>query len=167
MAAEERNGPTEEEMEEDAPQEGVHGGSVNAAEEEELADVQARPAPSEGRVEAQIPPPPIGVPPLHRRPTRTTGILETVAHIAWLARVMGAEREAVQAPLEEDAMATMPDVETALPPSTEEEGFIPVPQADREDPEPGELMAAEAPPSRVQMREVAMLLRQQVEEEQR
>ena len=147
MAAEERDGLAGDAMQEDDPQEDVPGGLVNAA-EEETEDVQTRPTDGEGIVEAQIPPPPIGVPPL-RRPTRATGIIETVAHIAWLARVLGADREAVQAPLgDEELLETVPDIEETLPP-TEEESFIPVPQADREEPEPGEIMAAEAPPSRV------------------
>ena len=89
-----------------------------------------------------------------------TGVIQTVAQIAWLADVIGTGRGAVEMPQgEEETLATVPHGGTGLsPPQTEEEGFIPVPRAESVEPEPGEIMAAEAPPSRIQLRKMATLL---------
>ena len=53
------------------------------------------------------------------------------------------------------------------PHERESDGFIPVPLADIEDREPGEVLAIEDTPSNAQMREMAILLHQQVKEERR
>ena len=87
--------------------------------------------------------PPRGVPPL-RQPPSTGNLLQTVAHIAWLARIMGPREGQVQ-------VSPFSEMQ-----SEGEAGFILVPSGDRE---PRELVEeTDGPMSCAQMGEMGSLL---------
>ena len=92
--------------------------------------------------------PPRGVPPLWQ-PPQTGSVLQTVAQIAWLARIMGVSSRQAQAPPLEQ-------------PSSEADADVPATDEEAEDPAQ---MFGE-PTSRGQMRQLGELLQRQVQIDQ-
>ena len=92
--------------------------------------------------------PPRGVPPL-RQQLQTGSVLQTVAHIAWLAQIMGVSSRQAQAPPLEQ-------------PSSEADADVPATDEEAED---LAQMSGE-PTSRAQMRQLGELLQRQVQIDQ-
>ena len=131
---------------------GLEGGEVPGEQMQAIegaADAQARQGaaiPADMTMEDQAPP--RGVPPL-RQPPQTGSVLQTVAQIAWLARIMGVSSRQAQAPPLEQ-------------PSSEADADVPATDEEAED---LAQMSGE-PTSRGQMRQLGELLQRQVQIDQ-
>ena len=131
---------------------GLEGGEVPGEQMQAIegaADAQARQGaapPGDLAMEDQTPP--RGVPPL-RQPPHTGSVLQTVAQIAWLARIMGVSSRQAQAPPLEQ-------------PSSEADADVPATDEEAED---LAQMSGE-PTSRGQMRQLGELLQRQVQIDQ-
>ena len=131
---------------------GLEGGEVPSEQMQAIegtADAQAHQGaaiPADMVMEDQAPP--RGVLPL-RQPPQTGSVLQTVAQIAWLVRIMGvSSRQAQALPLEQ--------------PSSEV--GVDVPAADEEAKDPTQMSGG--PTSRIQMRQLGELLQRQVQIDQ-